>query len=275
MPVHFHNFDAVLIDLDGTLLRHEQPLPGAGEFAAAVARASAASAMRYAVLTNSTAGPNRIARRMASAGLGIDPGHVYTAAAAACDHVVHTLGRPDGRPARVFNLATPDVYELLDGRAAFVGDGADAAGACDAVIVGNPTNEHATPDRQRRALALLRGGAALVATSADRVFPSGRGIEFGSGALAAMLAYAAGVRPQFCGKPQAAFFLELCRRLNARPERCLLVGDNLEADVVGAKALGMRTVLMLTGVTSERELAAAPPAMRPDAVARDLRELLI
>ena len=63
------------------------------------------------------------------------------------------------------------------------------------------------------AMILLRNGAAHVAICADRVYPSPRGLEFGVGALAAMLAYASGATPVYCGKPEKLFFQELCRRL--------------------------------------------------------------
>ncbi len=269
----------MLIDLDGTLLRHEASLPGAADLLAALEEASQRRGLRYAVLSNSTLGPRRISARLAAAGMAVAPEHIYTATSAACDRVVHLCtGDAAGAPPRVFNCCTEDVYELLEGRAEFIETVPEephvTAGACDAVIVGTPTNALATPDRQRTALRLVRAGATLLGTSADRVFPSDRGIEFGAGALTHMIAYAAGATPQFCGKPQAAFFLELCRRLDVRPERCLLIGDNLESDIAGGKGVGMHTVLVLSGITTEAHARTAPAPLRPDRTIHDLRELL-
>ena len=101
-------------------------------------------------------------------------------------------------------------------------------------------------------MLLLRKGAALAAICADRVYPSPRGLEFGVGAMAAMLAYAVDVRPIFCGKPEKLFFNELCHRLGVRPDRCVLIGDNLESDIAGAKGVGMKTILTLTGVATRK-----------------------
>ena len=89
-----------------------------------------------------------------------------------------------------------------------------------------------------------------------------------------MLAYASGVTPVFCGKPERFFFLELCRRLGAEPSRCVLVGDNLESDIAGAKGAGMKTVLVLTGVSGRDDLARLPPELRPDWVVGGLLDLL-
>ena len=50
-----------------------------------------------------------------------------------------------------------------------------------------------------------------------------------------------------------------------------MVGDDVESDVGGAKALGMRGVLVRTGKFTEDALAAANP--RPDAVLDSVAEL--
>jgi ribonucleotide monophosphatase NagD (HAD superfamily) len=201
-------------------------------------------------------------------GVSVDPGHIYTAAAATCDYVIDHVGA-GGRVPRVFNLSTDGVHDMLDGKVHWVNRPDEP---CDAVICGVHLNTYATEERQRIALELLRVGAALVAICADRVYPSPRGIEFGVGAFAAMFAYAANVRPTFCGKPEAIFFTELCRRLGVRPERCVLVGDNLESDIAGAKGVGMATILTLSGITHREHLAKA--AQQPDAVIENLADLL-
>jgi ribonucleotide monophosphatase NagD (HAD superfamily) len=121
-------------------------------------------------------------------------------------------------------------------------------------------------------MLLLRKGAALVAICADRAYPSVRGLEFGVGALAAMLSYASGVTPIYCGKPQPSFFHELCRRLGAAPQRCVLVGDNLESDIAGGKQVQMKTVLALGGVATRQDAARLSPDQRPDWIINNLTE---
>jgi ribonucleotide monophosphatase NagD (HAD superfamily) len=88
-----------------------------------------------------------------------------------------------------------------------------------------------------------------------------------------MLAYAANVTPIFCGKPNRLFFTKLCEKLAVRPSECLLIGDNLESDIAGAKPLGIHTILPLTGVTTRAELNALPPHLAPDHVVNDLTEI--
>ena len=266
MLIDFDAFEAVLLDLDGTLCHEDHALPGAIELVERLR----AGGRKYACMTNSTHSPETVVARLHRMGIfGIDAIQVYSAANASADYVLQTFAGP--RLPRVFNLATQSIQEILEGKVQW------AAGEnepCDAVICGCPVNVYATEDRQRTAMLLVRKGATLVGICADRVYPSPRGLEIGVGALTTLLAYAAGVRPIFCGKPEKLFFNELCGRMNVRPERCVLIGDNLESDIAGAKGVGMKTILTLTGVARREEAERLAPTARPDWVIGDLTKLI-
>ncbi len=248
----FAPYAAVLLDLDGTLYHEDHVLPGA----AALVRRLETEGRKFACLTNSTSSSERLRERLSRMGIDMPAGSIYTAAAAAADYVLEHFGE---KP-RVFNLATEGLAELLHGKVTWVEE------------IGQPCDA-ATPERQRIALYLLRAGATLIGVCADRVYPSPRGLELGGGALASMLAYAANVTPIYTGKPESIFFEELCRKLGVEPKRCVLVGDNLESDIAGAKRVGMATVLTLTGVTHAVDVAGIPQRLRPDWVVEDLTQL--
>lgn len=263
VAIDFDPYHAVLLDLDGTIYHEEHALPGAIE----TIRRLQQEDRIFACLSNSTTSPLRIAMRLGRMGVEVDPDHIYTAAAAAADYVLELAG--DRRP-RVYNLATEGVHDMLDGLVDWV---QTAGEPCHAVIVGTLASVFATEDRLRTGLNLLRHGAQLIGICADRVYPSPRGLEFGSGALTAMLAYAANSEPVFAGKPQPIFFQKLCERLGVDPRWCVLIGDNIEADILGAKAVGMRTILTLTGVTRRRDLLNLPLEHQPDLVVEDLADV--
>ncbi len=268
----FSQYQAVFLDLDGTVYHDEHPLPGAVELAARLQ----ADGRKFACLSNSTSSPLRIMDRLYHMGIDIGPDHIYTAAAAAADYVVDCYKPiaddllPRNRPA-IFNLATESFGNMLEGLVDWVEEPVEP---CDAVVAGTLVSMYATEDRLRIALQLLRNGADLVGICADRVYPSPRGIEFGTGAVCALLAYASNRRPVFCGKPEKVFFQKLCERLNVDPSACLLIGDNLEADIVGAKSVGMKTVLTLTGVSRRGDLTEFPLDLQPENVVDSLVELL-
>ncbi len=264
MSIDLSQFQAILLDLDGTVYHEDQALPGAIE----LIRHLQTSKRPFACLSNSTASPQRIVTRIQKMGGQLAPNQVYTAAAATADYILKRY--PHARP-RLYNLASESMPEMLHGRVDWIESPHDP---CDAVIVGAAVSPQASEERRRVALYLLRHGAAAIGICADRVYPSPRGLEFGCGALTQMLCYASGVQPVYCGKPEKFFFQELCHRLGVEPQRCLLIGDNLESDLLGARNVAMRTILTLTGVACREDLKHLPDDAQPIGIVKDLTELL-
>ena len=256
-------FDAVLFDLDGTIWHESVPLPGAVELVARVR----ARGQKYGFVSNSGSSPKRAVERLATMGIVSDESQVLTAAGAGCDYVLETFGEG----ARVLNVANDSVDELLHDRVRFV---EDDHSPCDVVLAAGIAHGRATPQRLQWALRHLMRGAKLVGLCADRAYPTPRGFEIGAGGVTAMLAYAANVTPTYCGKPEAWFFLDLCKRLAVDPWNCVLIGDNLEADIAGAKRVGMKTILTLTGLATRITSDSAPADQRADRVVDDLTQLL-
>lgn len=262
MAVDLKQFAAVLFDLDGTLSNEDQALPGATELVGRLL----GQGRKTACLSNSTQSPGRVVKRLRGIGIELPVDLVYTAAVAAVEFILERFGPHP----RVFNLATEGVQEELEGKAVWV---AGEHEPCDAVIIANPACHYCTPPRMQIGMRLIRNGAACVGICADRAYPSPSGLEIGSGATTHMFAYAANVEPIFFGKPQARFFLGLCERLKVKPQECVLVGDSLDSDIGGAKLVGMKTILTLTGVTRESDLQHIREEQRPDWVVKDLREV--
>jgi HAD superfamily hydrolase (TIGR01450 family) len=258
----FSAYEAVLLDLDGTLYEEDQPLPGA----VALVQRLLAEGRKVGCPSNSTQSPQRVAQRLATMGMPISVDAITTAAAAAVDYCLQKFAPMP----RVFNLATEGVADLLEGKAMAVqGEGEK----CDVVLAGNPQCVWATVPRLNIGQRLIRNGAICIGICDDRAYPGPGGLEIGSGAMTRMLAYAGGVEPMFFGKPQREFFLDFCRRIGVRAERCVMIGDNLESDIAGAKGVGMATILSLTGVARRGDLDGVASGLRPDWVVEDLREL--
>jgi ribonucleotide monophosphatase NagD (HAD superfamily) len=146
VPVDLDQFDAVLLDLDGTVYHEEYALPGA----VMAIRKLQDRGKLYACLTNSTTGPHHLAARLARMGVTVEPQHIYTAASATCDYILDHFGgiNATGYQPKVYNLSTEGVEELLDGRVGWVQREDEP---CDVVVSGVPTNLYATEERQRGA----------------------------------------------------------------------------------------------------------------------------
>jgi len=74
-------------------------------------------------------------------------------------------------------------------------------------------------------------------------------------------------------KPRPELFAAALDALGVSPAEAIHVGDNLEADVAGAAALGLRTVWITRCVADPEAARARSPGARPDWVVRDLAEL--
>lgn len=262
MTIDLSPFDAVLIDLDGTIWHEEVPLPGAIEFIARLQRRQ----QKFAFVTNSGLSPARLRERLARMGATVEDSHFYSAASASCDYVRERFPRGT----RAFSVAGSACEELLSDHVEWIQD--DQPG-CGVVMSASLANKNATSERFQFAVRHILRGAAHVALCADRAYPTPRGFEIGSGAVAEMLAYAAGHKPIYCGKPQRVFFEECCQHLGVAPGTCVLIGDNLEADVAGARQVGMKSIVPLTGLTTREMLKANALGLVPDFVVESLEEL--
>jgi putative hydrolase of the HAD superfamily len=72
------------------------------------------------------------------------------------------------------------------------------------------------------------------------------------------------------GKPEAAAYRNVLGTLGVGPEECLMVGDNFEADVLGAQRVGIHAAW----VDKKRVGRPPRPALREHWTIRDLQELV-
>ena len=131
------------------------------------------------------------------------------------------------------------------------------------------------PDVSWRALAeaayAVGSGAVFVATNTDTSIPTARGIAPGNGTLVGAVQAATGRAPVVAGKPYAPLMRESVERVGAR--RPLVVGDRLDTDMKGARAVGIASMHVLTGVDRPKQLVAASSDMRPDFIVETLEGL--
>ena len=133
-----------------------------------------------------------------------------------------------------------------------------------------------SPDLTWRDLAeacyAVAAGLPWIATNPDLTFPTPRGIAPGNGSMVQVVVTATGRTPQaVAGKPEPPLLREAQTRTGATT--ALMVGDRLDTDIAAGTRVRMATLLVLTGVTTIRELLMAGVGERPDFIGRDLRVL--
>ena len=154
-----------------------------------------------------------------------------------------------------------------------------AAGFClddecpEWVVVG--LDVHVTYGRLQRAMQALDRGAGFIGTNPDRRYPLETGFAPGCGALLAFLEAATGRVPHVVGKPNETMLEVALAGLGVAPASAAIIGDGLSTDIAAGRAAGLGTVLVLTGVTTAEEAAAARgTANEPDYVFDDLPALI-
>ena len=118
------------------------------------------------------------------------------------------------------------------------------------------------------AARVIRKGAVFVGTNPDKTYPTPEGLAPGAGTILAAIEAASGVKPWIVGKPSPAMYEIAIERLGVAPNETLVVGDRIETDIAGGQALGCKTALVLSGVTSLSQAKAWLP--QPDFVMADL-----
>jgi HAD superfamily hydrolase (TIGR01450 family) len=268
--VRFKDFQAVLFDMDGTLYREGQALPGVTELFALLKH----DTIPIRCVTNNGANTGQeLSKKLKKMGVDVPAELIYSA----CDSQaawIRAHGRELGRKPGVFNFSGSAILETLAGEVEWV-DSLDTR--CDIVAVGTHFRENHVPfDFERSLVALnhLFRGALMVVGCADRVFPiAGGQLEFGSGSWGKLFSFAANLpekRVAYTGKPERTFFQPLCDSLGLDPTRCIIVGDNLDSDIQGGINMGMTTALLMTGVTTLTDLAKSK--VKPNHVFNGLPE---
>jgi HAD superfamily hydrolase (TIGR01458 family) len=230
MPV-----SGVLIDIDGVLTVSWQPLPGA---VAAMTRLRAAG-LPLALVTNTTSRPRAsIAAALAGAGFPVTAADILTAPAIAAAYLrEHCPG------ARCLLLNSGQIGEDLAGVTLV---SLDDTGPVEVVLAGG-AGEEFSYRALNRAFGHLQAGAALVAMHRGLYWRTSEGLQLDSGAFVAGLEQAAGIEAEVVGKPAAAFFDAALAHLGAGAADTVMVGDDIETDVLAAQRHGLTGVLVKTG----------------------------
>jgi len=217
----------VVLDLDGTLYVGGEAVPGAREAVEWIK--SSGLDLRY--VTNTTRMPRRaVVRRLRTLGFRVEEDEVFTPAWAA--------GRLIG-DRTCLPLVDDSLREDLDG-VRFT------EGSADFVLVGD-LGEGFTYARLDAAFRCLMGGAELVALQKNRYWRTRSGLSLDAGPFVAALEYASGKSASVVGKPEESFFRIALEDVRLAAHEVAMVGDDAEADVIGAKEAGLLGIQVRTG----------------------------
>ncbi len=232
--------DALLLDVEGVLYIHGDPIPGANE---------ALSQLREIVggirLVTNTSSISRkaVIERLERAGLDIAPEEVLTPAAMAVRYC-----RSKGYK-KVNLMVAKSLREDLEE--------IDVIGTdqkSDAIVLGD-LGPMFSAETLTHAFRQMMDGAELIALQHNRYWKRDDGLVLDVGAFSAALEYASGQDAVVVGKPSKDFFLMALSDIESEPARTVMVGDDIEGDIGGGLAAGIPSVLVRTG-KYKRDLVA-------------------
>jgi NagD protein len=232
-----------LIDMDGVIYRGSKPIPGAPEFIQTLQTNN----IPYVFITNNSGyTPGDIVQKLAKFGIITTDEHVYTCAQATAQFVKNQT--PDGT---AYVIGEAGLYEALFNVGYSVVQNDPTY-----VIVGEGRSY--TAEVLEKAQRFIEKGAHLISTNLDTWCPTDSGPRPGCGAIVALLEAATGKKAYHVGKPNPLMFRQGRTRLGLRTEETWVIGDTMETDMRGATDLELKCVLVLTGSTTQEEVATYP-----------------
>lgn len=237
------SYGGYLIDLDGTLFRGNEVIPGALSFMERLVQKK----IPYLYLTNnSSRTPEQVAELLTDFGFPAKPEEIYTSALATAQYVKEEL-----HASSVYVIGEEGLRKALTDVGCRLTEEQP-----EVVVVG--IDYQFTYEKMKKACLAIRSGATFIGTNADRALPTEKGLLPGSGSLSMGIAFSTGIEPLFIGKPEPIIMKYAQRLLGVASSETLVVGDNLGTDILSGIHSHMDTLLVYTGYTT-REMAEQSP----------------
>lgn len=261
----FTDIRALIIDMDGVLWHGNQAVAGLTDFFQTLRDKN----LPFILATNNASHtPQQYVGKLAEMGVAIEPKEIMTSALATAMYLTENM---DPAQTRVFVVGEDGAIQALQEQGFTLTElyeinGPTSKGA-DVVVCGK--DHTLTWDKLATATLNIRAGAKFIGTNDDNTLPTELGLIHGNGAILAALQTATGVSPTIIGKPEPIMYQQAISRLGADLSETIAIGDKLETDILGAIRTGIRSLMVLGGVSTEADLKASE--YQPTWVMQDLR----
>jgi HAD superfamily hydrolase (TIGR01458 family) len=241
-----HNISGVLADQDGVWFVDNEPVPGALE---ALARIRERDLPLRIISNTTTRTKDELAAKMCAMGMHIDAREVISPPRVAA-HMLRA------RKVQTARLVVADAI-----RAEF--NGLRESAQPEVIVIGD-IGERWSYGLMNELFRMVIDGAEIVALHRGRYWQVAEGLKLDIGAFVAGLEYATGAIATVVGKPSPAMFKAAIDDMGLMPDEVVMIGDDVHHDVGGARAAGIRGVLVKTG--KYRDALVASTGIKPDLV---------
>jgi 4-nitrophenyl phosphatase len=256
--------------MDGVLWHGTQPMPGLTDFFQTLDDLQ----IPFILATNNASlTPEQYVSKLAKMGVTITKKQILTSGTATALYLSKQVNPTE---TRVFVVGEDGATQpLIDHGFTLTGlyevnnDSDTSKKGADIVVCGK--DETLTWAKLATATLNIRAGAKFIGTNADTTLPTEHGITHGNGAILAALEVATGVSPTIIGKPEPIIYQQALALLGVDPDKTVAIGDRLETDILGAVRTGIRSIMVLTGISTEADLKES--AYQPTWVMPDIRAI--
>ena len=229
--------------MDGVIYHGNQLLPGVKEFVEWLENNN----KRFLFLTNNSGkSPKELAAKLRRMGLHVKEENFYTSALATAKFL---STQAPGCSAYV--IGEPGLFNALYEAGITLND-VDP----DYVIVGETFNYNL--DSMCKAMRLVEKGARLIATNSDLTYPDEYGNVPACRALVAPIEITTGRKAYFIGKPNPLMMRTALHMIDSHSADSVMIGDNMQTDIIAGIESGMTTVLVLSGVSTLENIKVHP-----------------
>jgi len=272
--------DTFIFDCDGVIWRGDSLIEGIPE---TLEKLRKLGKKMFFVTNNSTKSRAGYKKKFDSLGLDIPAEEIFSSSFAAAAYLEQTKFKETGK--KVYIIGEVGICEELDLiDVPYIGGPADSdkvpnmgkGGKLEidedigAVIVGfdRDVNYYKIQTAQ---LAINEEGAEFIATNLDAVTHLTDAQEWaGNGSMVGAIIGCTGQQPTVVGKPSPLMIEYLESKFGMERSRICMVGDRLDTDVLFGTDNGLKSLLVLSGVTSEEKLLSTENTITPDFYADDI-----
>lgn len=251
----------LIMDMDGVLWHGDTPMPGLADY---FARLETAGVPYILATNNATKTAAQYVAKLARFGITVPEDRILTSAEATAAYLAGEYAPGTA----VYVVGDGGLHQAVEARGFERISAAEARGGTYAPLVVAGLSREMVYEDLAMAAHLIERGARFIGTNPDTSFPSEIGPLPGAGALLAAIEASTGVAPYVIGKPGPAMFHEAINRLGGDPAGIAMVGDRLSTDIAGARDAGLRTILVLSGISTREEAEQGP--ITPDYIFDDI-----
>eukprot|EP00569_Conticribra_weissflogii_P002447 CAMPEP_0171343036 /NCGR_PEP_ID=MMETSP0878-20121228/16101_1 /TAXON_ID=67004 /ORGANISM="Thalassiosira weissflogii, Strain CCMP1336" /LENGTH=374 /DNA_ID=CAMNT_0011845885 /DNA_START=47 /DNA_END=1171 /DNA_ORIENTATION=+ len=281
------NVDVFIFDCDGVIWRGDSVIEGIPE---TLAKLRSLGKKMYFVTNNSTKSRAGYKKKFDSLGLSDVPAEeIFSSSFAAAAYLEQTKFKDSGK--KVYVIGEVGIQEELDligvdhfggpedgGKKPDMGPGCklDHDPDVGAVVVGFDRNINYYKIQYAQLCINENPGCEFIATNTDAVTHLTDAQEWaGNGSMVGAIKGCTGKEPTVVGKPSPLMIDYLCEKLGLDRGRICMVGDRLDTDVLFGTDNGLKSVLVLSGVTTEEKLLSQENTITPDFYADSIVDFFV